>query len=127
MTISYGILALGVTIIIGLVGLIYKNVNDKVDRKVDRESHDDLVKAVSKKLDEKYYKETMLHIQKAVDGINGTAKTLKDLAESISKIQNKFDLFITKKDFEYELRLHHSECPAIKEIADYLSTKHKKN
>ena len=85
------IISISSVIIVGLIGLIWKNLSNRVDAKIDRRE----------------YVETMKHIQKAVDGINGTAAALKHLAEEITKIQEKFMLV---KDFEYEMKLHKSEC-----------------
>ena len=104
-------------VLFALIGLVWRNLNTHVEKKVDTTSHEDLEKKVDTKLDAELYKETMLHIQKAVDGINGTAQTLKTLANDIAAIQEKF---MTRKDFEYEIRLHHSECPAIREITRLL-------
>ena len=84
-------------IIIGLLGLVWASLNKRIDSKVDGD----------------VYQETMIHIQKAVEGINGTATELKHLAEEISNIQNKF---MTTKEFEYEIRLHKSECECLKQI-----------
>jgi len=102
----------------GLIGLVYRNLNARVENKLGKDSHDELVKLVEGKMDTQLYKETMVHIQKAVDGINGTAQTLRSLAKDITEIQDKF---MTSKDFQYELRLHHSECPAVQEMARMLN------
>ena len=83
---------------ITLIGLVWRNLTIQVNKKVDKANYD----------------ETIKHITKAVDGINGTAKTLKDLARDISVIQNKF---ITRQEHDYELRLHRSECPVVRELA----------
>ena len=104
--------------LIALIGLVWRNLSAHVEKKVSMTSHDDLEKKVNGKLDADLYKETMTHIQKAVDGINGTAQTLRALADDIIII-NKNN--ITRKEFDYELRLHRSECPAIMEIAKLIS------
>ena len=104
--------------LIALIGLVWRNLNAHVEKKLDTSSHNDLEKKVDGKLDAQLYNETMIHIKKAVDGINGTAQTLKVLANDIITI-NKNN--ITRKEFDYELRLHHSECPAIREISKLIN------
>ena len=104
--------------LIALIGLVWRNLNAHVEKKLDTSSHNDLEKKVDGKLDAQLYNETMIHIKKAVDGINGTAQTLKVLANDIITI-NKNN--ITRKEFDYELRLHRSECPAIREISKLIN------
>jgi len=104
--------------LIALIGLVWRNLNAHVEKKLDTSSHNDLEKKVDGKLDAQLYNETMIHIKKAVDGINGTAQTLKVLANDIITInQNN----ITRKEFDMELRLHRSECPAIREISKLIN------
>jgi len=93
----------GTGIVIALIGLIWRNLSSQVEKKLDKALHNDLERKVDGKLDTQLYTETMIHIQKAVDGINGTAQTLKVLALDIAKIQ---ETFVTKKD----LRIHELEC-----------------
>ena len=104
--------------LIALIGLVWRNLNAHVEKKVNMTSHDDLEKKVNGKLDTELYQETMVHIKKAVDGINGTAQTLKVLANDIITINREN---ITRKEFDYELRLHRSECPAIREISKLIN------
>ena len=109
--------------LIALIGLVWRNLNAHVEKKVNTTSHDDLEKKVDNKLDAELYTETMTHIRKAVDGINGTAQTLKTLADDIVTINREN---ITRKEFDYELRLHRSECPAIREISKLINEGRKK-
>ena len=109
--------------LIALIGLVWRNLNAHVEKKVNTTSHDDLEKKVDNKLDTELYTETMTHIRKAVDGINGTAQTLKTLADDIVTINREN---ITRKEFDYELRLHRSECPAIREISKLINEGRKK-
>ena len=74
-------------VLTGLIGIIYWAMNSKIDKKVDKESYD--INAASTK--------------HALDQINGTAKELLRLAESISKIH---DTFMSRKEHEYEMALH---------------------
>ena len=105
--------------ILALVGLVWRNLSAHVEKKVNTDSHNDLEKKVDTKLDAELYQETMVHIKKAVDGINGTAQTLKILADDIITINREN---ITRKEFDYEIRLHRSECPAIREIAKLIES-----
>ena len=104
--------------LIALIGLVWRNLNAHVEKKLDTSSHNDLEKKVDGKLDAQLYNETMIHIKKAVDGINDTAQTLKVLANDIITINRNN---ITRKEFDYELRLHRSECPAIREISKLIN------
>ena len=104
--------------LMALIGLVWRNLNRHVEKKVNVTSHDDLEKKVDGKLDAELYQETMVHIKKAVDGINGTAQTLRTLADDIITINREN---ITRKEFDYEIRLHRSECPAMQEISKLIN------
>lgn len=87
---------IGSAIIVGLVGLVYRILNIKVDSKVDKE----------------LYLQTIGTIQKSVEGINGTAKELKDIAAHLSDIDNKLDeKFLTIKEHEYLCLINRCKPP----------------
>jgi hypothetical protein len=90
---SISILILGLATLFSLLGIIYRSMIKKIET-LD-----------IKKVDKDLYKETLSHLQKAVDGINGTAATLKTVVDSISNIQEEF---LTLKEHNYMCRLRHS-------------------
>lgn len=88
---SLTIILVAMGVIISLIGLVYKTLSNKVDEKLDKD----------------LYAQNMLHLEKMVDGINGTAATLKTMALEINKIQNTF---LTEKDFQAAMKIHDLEC-----------------
>ena len=70
-----------ILVFLGLIGVIYRSLITKINEKVDREM----------------YIQSIDHIQKALEKINGAAETLKQIGKDV--IQKDF---LTKN--EYELR-----------------------
>jgi hypothetical protein len=85
------LVGIALALIIGLIALVWRNMSKRVDEKLDKE----------------LYNTTMIHVKKAVEGINGTAQTLQTLADNITEIQKGF---LTKRDFQYALKIHQLEC-----------------
>lgn len=81
------IISIATAIIIGLIGVVYRSLSVGLDKKVDKE----------------LYIKTIGSIEAAVQGINGTATTLKHVVENVADIHEKF---LTIKEHEYKCALH---------------------
>lgn len=84
------VIAILVATIAALVGIAYRALSVKIDAKVDKE----------------LYIQTIQSIQKAVDGINGTATMLKSVVENVANIHKDF---LTIKEHDYICRLRTAE------------------
>jgi hypothetical protein len=73
---------LSVGIICALIGVVYSSLSKQLEKKVDKD----------------LYVQAMQSIEKALDSINGTALTLKNVVQDVSNIQDKF---LTKQEHEY--------------------------
>lgn len=80
------IISISVAIILALVGIVYRSLSLGLEKKVDKE----------------LYIKTIGSIEAAVQGINGTATTLKHVVDNISDIHEKF---LTIKEHEYKCAL----------------------
>ena len=79
-----------------LIGIIYRSVRTQIDSKVGIEK----------------YLEAMSHIDKALDAINGTATTLKNVEASIKEIEHKLEeKYLT-------IREHELQCAVVKKNVD---------
>jgi len=83
------LVSIGVAIILGLVGVVYKSLSAGLEKKVDKE----------------LYIKTIASIETAVQGINGTATTLKSVVESVASIHQTF---MTLREHEYICKLNNA-------------------
>ena len=83
------IILLAIVLIGGLLGVIYKTLNTRIDSNIAR---------IDNKVDKEVYIQTVDSIHKALDKINGTAEKLHLVVERVSDIQDKY---LTIKEHEY--------------------------
>lgn len=81
------IISIATAIIIALIGVVYRSLSIGLEKKVDKE----------------LYVKTIGSIETAVQGINGTATTLKHVVENVADIHKTF---LTVKEHEYICKLH---------------------
>ncbi len=84
------LISIATAVIIALIGVVYRSLSLGLEKKVDKE----------------LYIKTIGSIESAVQGINGTATTLKQVVENVSDIHKTF---LTVKEHEYKCTLHAME------------------
>lgn len=82
---------ISVVIICALIGIVYRSLTAQLEKKVDKD----------------LYIQAIETIKNALNSINGTAVTLKNVVNDVSSIQDKF---LTKQEHEYICRLKEAEA-----------------